>query len=127
MNAPDRLDSVRERDTTGAKRRVTLERDAKVANAALFVLQREDHTVGHLLRMELLRDPRVRFAGYRHPHPLDTHIELKVQVADSKSHPAAAVEEACRALATEFRLLRVRAQAQVAAHIARQAADDEIS
>ena len=31
--------------------RVTVERDTKVMNAATFVLQREDHTLGNLIRM----------------------------------------------------------------------------
>ena len=31
--------------------RVTVERDTKVMNGATFVLQREDHTLGNLIRM----------------------------------------------------------------------------
>jgi DNA-directed RNA polymerase II subunit RPB11 len=115
MNAPDRLDSVRDRDAgqPHARRRVAMERDSKVQNAALFTLQREDHTVGHLLRMELLRDAGVRFAGYRHPHPLDQHIELRVHVASSALHPAGAVEAACRRLAVEFGRLKADSSEQV--------------
>ena len=66
MNAPDRLDSVRDRDAgqPGARRRVALERDSKVANAATFTLLREDHTVGHLLRMELLSRMLHALASY---------------------------------------------------------------
>jgi DNA-directed RNA polymerase II subunit RPB11 len=32
-------------------RRISLEKDTKVTNAATFTLQREDHTVGNLVRM----------------------------------------------------------------------------
>ena len=42
----------------------------KVTNAGTFRFNKEDHTVANLLRMQLLRDPSVRFAGYYHPHPL---------------------------------------------------------
>ena len=32
-------------------RRISIEKDTKVTNAATFTLQREDHTVGNLVRM----------------------------------------------------------------------------
>ena len=31
--------------------RISLEKDTKVTNAATFTLQREDHTIGNLVRM----------------------------------------------------------------------------
>lgn len=108
MNAPDRLDSVRDRDAgqPGARRRVALERDSKVANAATFTLLREDHTVGHLLRMELLRDPGVRFAGYKHPHPLENDIVVKVQTVSSTLHsPTDALKASAKRLEDVFMAL----------------------
>ena len=129
MNAPDRLDSVRDRDAgqPHARRRVAMERDSKVANAALFTLLREDHTVGQLLRMELLRDSGVRFAGYRHPHPLDQHIELRVHVASSALHPAGVAEGACRRLAEEFRRLRADGLEQMKAIEDARKAEEELA
>lgn len=38
-------------DRARALNRITVEKDTKVANAAKFTLQREDHTVGNILRM----------------------------------------------------------------------------
>ena len=32
-------------------RRISIDKDTKVTNAATFTLQREDHTVGNLVRM----------------------------------------------------------------------------
>ena len=128
MNAPDRLDSVRDRDTgqPNVRRRVAMERDSKVANAATFTLLREDHTVGHLLRMELLRDPGVKFAGYKHPHPLEQLIELRVHVASSALHAASAADGACRRLAEEFRRLRVDSQEQIRALEDKKKAEEEL-
>lgn len=37
--------------------------------------------MGNLLRMQLLRDPDVIFVGYRHPHPIEHHIMLRVQTS----------------------------------------------
>ena len=38
---------------------------------------------------ELLRDPRVKFSGYKHPHPLDNDIIIRVQTS-AGCPPAAA-------------------------------------
>ena len=61
------------------EKRLTYEGDGKKANAATFILHKEDHTLGNLIRMQLLRDTNVRFAAYRMPHPLifDTHIRVE--------------------------------------------------
>lgn len=37
--------------------RISIEKDTKVLNAATFTLQREDHTVGNLVRMYALPLP----------------------------------------------------------------------
>ena len=47
-----------------------------------FQLENEDHTLGHLLQQELLRNPDVTFTGYIAPHPLERNIKIKVQIMD---------------------------------------------
>mmetsp|Transcript_19024 Transcript_19024/g.45949 ORF Transcript_19024/g.45949 Transcript_19024/m.45949 type:complete len:125 (+) Transcript_19024:112-486(+) len=59
----------------------------QVTNAGTFRLNKEDHTVGNLFRMQLLRDPSVRFAGYFHPHPLVYFIDMKIQTSTSTVAP----------------------------------------
>jgi len=54
----------------------------KMANSGTLVINKEDHTMGNLIRMQLLRDKQVKFAGYIHPHPLIHKIELRVQTLD---------------------------------------------
>ncbi|KAL7460606.1 hypothetical protein ACHAXS_001050 [Conticribra weissflogii] len=73
MNAPERsacflLDDDEEK--------VEYSVDTKVSNAGTFTFNKEDHTVANLLRMQLLRDPAVKFAGYMHPHPLVAPVEV---------------------------------------------------
>jgi DNA-directed RNA polymerase subunit L len=51
----------------------------KIMNAATFTVQREDHTVGNVIRMQLHRDPSVLFAGYKLPHPLQYKMVVKVR------------------------------------------------
>lgn len=70
------MDSVRVPEGVA---KVAMTPDEKVVNAAMFRIAREDHTLGNMLRMELLRDPMVKFVGYKHPHPLDNDIIIRVQ------------------------------------------------
>jgi len=84
----------------GEIRRIHIYPDEKVPDAAIFKIWLEDHTLGHILRMELLRNENVLFAGYKVPHPLDHMIELRVQTM-SKSSPQTALRLAVRNLRGE--------------------------
>ena len=64
-------------------------------------MNKEDHTVGNLLRMQLLRDPNVRFAGYFHPHPLVYYLNMKVQTNNSTVAPVEVLSSAIEDLANE--------------------------
>ncbi len=85
-NAPDRYLSWRWEDEAEAERLV-YQPDSKKPNAGTFVMKKEDHTIGNLLRMQMLRDPSVRFAGYRLPHPLIMECHVRVETMDSKLTP----------------------------------------
>ena len=41
-----------------------------IPSSSIFTFNKEDHTLGNLLRSRLLQSPHVRFAGYKVPHPL---------------------------------------------------------
>jgi DNA-directed RNA polymerase II subunit RPB11 len=73
----------------------------QVTNAGTFHFNKEDHTVGNLLRMQLLRDPNVRFAGYCHPHPLVHFIDMKIQTNNSTVAPVEVLSSAIEDLANE--------------------------
>ncbi|KAG5019882.1 hypothetical protein JHK87_015737 [Glycine soja] len=59
---------------------VSYERDTKIINAASFTIEREEHTIDNILRMQLHRDPNVLFVGYKLPHPLQYKIIVREQV-----------------------------------------------
>jgi len=84
----------------GEIRRIHVYPDEKVPDAAIFKIWLEDHTLGNILRMDLLRNENVLFAGYKHPHPLDNMIELRVQTLP-KSSPQTALRLAVRNLRGE--------------------------
>lgn len=62
MNAPEKYTTWRWEDEDQAKKLAFIE-DTKIPNAGLFILGKEDHTMGNLIRIQLLRDSSVRFAG----------------------------------------------------------------
>ena len=76
MNQPSRAEKFVLPDGV---RKLTFTRDTKVANAGTFIVQKEDHTLGNTVRMQLHRDPNVVFAGYQVPHPSDNRIIVKVR------------------------------------------------
>jgi len=106
MNAPDPASLVFLL-SEGTEKKVVIVKDTKIPNAATFFVAKEDHTLGNLLRHELLRDRDVRFAGYRMPHPLQTVLEVKVQTVPG-ADPLNVVISALDQLQTEFELLETR-------------------
>ena len=104
MNAPDILDAV---FLGEEEQKVVVIKDSKIQNAGTFYFTKEDHTLGNALRMSLLRDKDVRFAGYRMPHPLQTVLEVKVQT-NGEATPIQAVISSLQALENEFAVLENR-------------------
>ena len=52
--------------------------DAENCDATLLFIG-EDHTLGVLLRHQLLENPIVIFAAYKTPHPLTKSVEVRIQ------------------------------------------------
>jgi DNA-directed RNA polymerase II subunit RPB11 len=100
MNAPERSASFLLDEDSG-EQKIVYTADTKVTNAGTFRLNKEDHTVSNLLRMQLLRDPNVRFAGYQHPHPLLHYNDLKIQTNTATTDPIAVLSNAIEDLSGE--------------------------
>lgn len=100
MNAPERSQSFL-LDEDNGEEKITFTQDTKVSNAGTFRINKEDHTLANLIRMQLLRDPQVRFTGYIHPHPLSHYIDLKIQTTSSTVAPVEVLSSAIEDLAGE--------------------------
>jgi len=107
MNAPDRFELF---TLQPGEKKVVYQKDSKMQNAASFIVQKEDHTLGNILRMQLLRDKDVLFSAYRMPHPLEHCVVLKIQTTHN-STPMKALEGSindllseCSALEEKFKL-----------------------
>ncbi|KAF2169053.1 hypothetical protein M409DRAFT_65352 [Zasmidium cellare ATCC 36951] len=98
MNAPDRYESFILADD---EKKVEVDPETRVPNAAMFTFNKEDHTLGNLLRAKLVKSQHVLFAGYQVPHPLFATFKLRVQT-DGEVTPKEAVVAACKDLLGEL-------------------------
>ena len=101
MNAPERHRSYQ---LDEGQARMTYEPDQRVASAGTFTINKEDHTVGNLLRMQLLGDGDTRFAGYQLPHPLEHVCHVKVETTPGRA-PVEVMGAAVTDLRQEVELL----------------------
>lgn len=103
-NAPERYLTWRFDDDSNISK-LTFTSDSKRTNTGTFVLAKEDHTIGNLIRMQLLRDPKVRFSAYRMPHPLIHDCHIRIETIDSRFTPINAFESALADLQLETETL----------------------
>nr|CAH0109472.1 unnamed protein product [Daphnia galeata] len=130
MNAPPSFESFL---LFEGEKKIVVEQDTKVPNAAIFTVNKEDHTLGNMIRCFsntfvkavsinhndlrlfkpcislrlLLKDPNVLFAGYKQPHPLEHKFILRIQSTPSYS-PQDALMNAITDLISELSLLEER-------------------
>jgi len=104
MNQPDRIKSW-VLDVENGEKVMEITDDPRLPHAITVIFRKQDHTLGGMLRSQLLLNPSVLFAGYRVPHPLETNIELRLQT-DSTTTPRAALQRACSDLILLTRKLK---------------------
>ncbi|KAI9012156.1 DNA-directed RNA polymerase [Phycomyces nitens] len=92
-----------------------MEVDTRIPNAATFRIEREDHTLANMLRAQLLKDPRVLFAGYKVPHPLEHNFLIKVQTVPGTA-PGEALKDATSELISEINALKNKFDMDVIRH-----------
>ncbi|TFY77821.1 hypothetical protein EWM64_g6190 [Hericium alpestre] len=94
MNAPSRYELF---VLDEGEKPVEVMEDTKIPNAATVKILKQDHTLGNLIRSQLLSMPQVLFAGYKVPHPLHPYFLVKIQT-DGSITATQALEEACTKL-----------------------------
>lgn len=104
MNAPPAFESFL---LFEGEKKVIIEKDTKVPNAAIFTINKEDHTIGNMIKYQLLKDPNVLFAGYKVTHPLEHKIVIRVQTTSDYT-PQEAFTNAITDLISELSLLEER-------------------
>ncbi|GAB6028704.1 DNA-directed RNA polymerase II core subunit [Chamberlinius hualienensis] len=104
MNAPPAFESFL---LFEGEKKVIIEKDTKVPNAAIFTINKEDHTIGNMIKYQLLKDPNVLFSGYKVTHPLEHRICIRVQTTSDYT-PQEAFTNAITDLISELSLLEER-------------------
>ncbi|XP_006463461.1 hypothetical protein AGABI2DRAFT_194279 [Agaricus bisporus var. bisporus H97] len=94
MNAPNRYEIYVLED---GEKPVEVVEDSKIPNAATIKILKQDHTLGNMLRAQLLSMPQILFAGYKVPHPLHPYFLIKIQT-DGTITPQELLEQACTKL-----------------------------
>ena len=95
--------------------KVSFEKDSKVPNTLIFIIMLEDHTVGNAIKMQLLRDEKIRFAGYRKPHPLEHKIELRIST-NGEISPLDAFKNAISSLLSDLEISSKKFNASLLAY-----------
>ena len=109
MNAPETHELF---TTPQGKNKVEYEVDSRIEYAGIFTVYLEDHTVGNITRMQLLQDDRVRFAGYKAPHPLEHRIQVRIQT-NGQITPHQAFTESLTNLSTTLKNLQSQFEKQI--------------
>ena len=84
----------------------------KVPNAAIFTMNKEDHTLGNMIRHQLMKDPNVIFAGYKNPSPFVNQVIIRVQTTSDYT-PNDAFMNALTDLMSELSLFEERFKEQL--------------
>lgn len=101
MNAPDRFELFILPDGVP---KLQITSDSRVPNCILIKFEREDHTLGNLLREELISDPKVLFAAYKIEHPLFANFMMRLQTEEGYN-PKQALKNACNRLIHKINVL----------------------
>ncbi|KAJ8516262.1 hypothetical protein ONZ45_g6420 [Pleurotus djamor] len=86
---------------------VEVTEDTKIPNAATVMIAKQDHTLGNMVRAQLLQNPAVLFAGYKVPHPIRPQFLIKIQT-DGTITPQTALEQACNKLIVTITALETK-------------------
>ena len=109
MNAPETHELF---TLPPGKNKVEYEVDSRIEFAGTFTVYLEDHTIGNITRMQLLQDERVRFAGYKAPHPLEHRIQVRIQT-NGQITPHQALMESLTSLSTSLKNLQYQFEKQI--------------
>ncbi|PWN28465.1 RBP11-like subunits of RNA polymerase, partial [Jaminaea rosea] len=108
-NAPDRFALF---ILAEGEKRVEVQEETNIENAVTVVLNKEDHTMGNMLRHAVLAVPGVLFCGYKVPHPLEPRTVLKIQT-DGRLTPVQALRTGCERIIAQINQVRTSFQTEV--------------
>lgn len=102
MNAPDRFELFL---LPEGESKLKVEQDTKASSAIIVTFEKEDHTLGNLIRAELLEDEGVLFAAYKVEHPLFARFKMRIQTVEGYD-PKDALKNACNSIINKLAQLQ---------------------
>ena len=102
MNAPDRFELFLLGE---GESKLKIDPDTKAPNAVVITFEKEDHTLGNLIRAELLNDRKVLFAAYKVEHPFFARFKLRIQTTEGYD-PKDALKNACNSIINKLGALK---------------------
>ncbi|PWN21332.1 RBP11-like subunits of RNA polymerase [Microstroma glucosiphilum] len=108
-NAPDRFALF---ILGEGEKRVEVQEETQIENAVSVILNKEDHTMGNMLRHAVLAVPGVLFCGYKVPHPLEPRTLLRIQT-DGRLTPIQALRTGCERIIAQINQVRSSFQTEV--------------
>ncbi|TKR87801.1 hypothetical protein L596_012144 [Steinernema carpocapsae] len=102
MNAPHAHESFILEE---GEEKISIQRDTRQPNTIAFTIRKEDHTMGNMLKHQLLKNPRVIFVGYYVPHPLEHNIVLRVKTT-ADTTPYDALQQGIKDIRKELKILK---------------------
>jgi DNA-directed RNA polymerase II subunit RPB11 len=86
------------------KNKIKLKMDSNFSNFGLFRINKEDHTIGHIIHHKLLETKDVIFCAYKKPHPLERFVIIKI-LTNGKLSPLQALDSSLKDLYIELTLM----------------------
>lgn len=86
------------------EKKITITINVNIPNSITFTINKEDHTIGNMIKSQLLKDPNVIFAGYKNPHPLENKIIIIIQTISDYT-PIDAINNAFSNLISELSII----------------------
>lgn len=117
-NAPDRFALF---ILGPGEKRLEIQEDPRIAHAVSVVLNKEDHTLGNMIRYAVMRQPHVLFCGYQVPHPLEPKVVIRIQTTGDVT-PVQTLQAACEQLIANVDATRNQFRQQVVAKLGPAAA-----
>lgn len=102
MNAPDRFELFL---LAEGESKLEIEPDTKSPNAIVVTFNKEDHTLGNLIRAELLNDNKVLFAAYKVEHPFFARFKMRIQTVEGYE-PKDALKNACNSIINKLAVFK---------------------
>lgn len=102
MNAPDRFELFL---LAEGENKLVIDPDTKSPNAIVVTFNKEDHTLGNLIRAELLHDDKVLFAAYKVEHPFFAVFKMRIQTVEGYD-PKDALKNACNSIISKLAVFK---------------------